>query len=73
MMTLLKWFEKTQPDGVSRTAYAEQLAKKSRGKISMSTILGALRGQKVASYAKGKVLSDLTGGKVPVLEIIARE
>lgn len=73
MMTLLKWFEKTQPEGVSITTYAEQLAKKSRGKISKSTILSVLRGQKLMSYAKGKVLSDLTGGKVPVLEIIARE
>jgi hypothetical protein len=40
------------------------------GKIGMSTILNTLKGQKLTSYAKGKALSDLTGGKVPLTEIV---
>jgi len=70
-MTLKKWFKKTLPEGMSRTAYAKFLAKKSRGKIGMSTILSALKGQKLASYAKSQALSKLTGGKVPPTEIVA--
>ena len=70
MMTFNKWFKQTLPEGMSKTAYAEKLAKKSRGKIGMSTILGALKGQKLTSYAKGKAISDLTGGKVPLTEIV---
>ncbi len=69
-MTLRAWFDATLPEGVSKTGYAKLLAKKSRGKIGMSTIYAALKGRRIASYAKGKVISDLTGGKVPLTEIV---
>jgi hypothetical protein len=36
----------------------------------MSTHLNTLKGQKLVSYAKGKALADLTGGKVPLTEIV---
>lgn len=73
MMTLKTWFEKTLPKDMSKTDYAKHLAKKSRGKIGMSTLLNTLKGQRLTSYAKAKAVSDLTGGKVPLTEIVARD
>jgi hypothetical protein len=69
-MTLRAWFKSTLPQDMTKTAYAQVLAKRARGKISMSTILNTLKGQKLTSYAKGKAISDLTGGKVPLTEIV---
>jgi hypothetical protein len=69
-MTLRAWFESTLPRGMTKTAYAQVLAERASGKISMSTILNTLKGQKLTSYAKGKAISDLTGGKVPLTEIV---
>ena len=70
VMTLKVWFERTLPRGMTKTAYAKSLAKKSGGKIGMSTILNTLKGHKLTGYAKGKAISDLTGGKVPLTEIV---
>lgn len=72
-MTLKAWFDSTLPKGMTKTAYAQFLADKSGGKIGMSTILSTLKGNKLAGYAKGKAISDLTGGKVPLTEIVASE
>lgn len=72
-MTLKQWFERTLPKGMTKTAYAERLSAQSDGKIGMSTILNALKGQRLTSYAKGKAISDLTGGKVPLTEIVASD
>lgn len=69
-MTLKAWFENTLPEGMTKTAYAKHLAEQAGGKIGMSTILNTLKGQRLTSYAKGKVISDLTGGKVPLTEIV---
>jgi hypothetical protein len=69
-MTLRAWFESTLPRGMTKTAYAQVLTERAGGKISMSTILNTLKGQKLTSYAKGKAISDLTGGKVPLTEIV---
>lgn len=69
-MTLRAWFEQTLPRGMTKTAYAALLAERAGGKISMSTILNTLKGQKLTSYAKGMAISDLTGGKVPLTEIV---
>jgi hypothetical protein len=73
VMTLKAWFDSTLPEGMTKTAYAEFLADKSGGKIGKSTILNTLKGQKLTGYAKSKVISDLTGGKVPLTEIVASE
>lgn len=70
VMTLKAWFESTLPPGMTKTAYAKFLAEKSGGKIGMSTILNTLKGQRLTGYAKGRALSDLTGGKVPLTEIV---
>lgn len=70
-MTLRAWFESTLPKGMTKTAYAERLAVRSGGKIGMSTILNTLKGNRLTSYAKGKAISDLTGGRVPLTEIVA--
>lgn len=70
-MTLKAWFESTLPRGMTKTAYAKRLADKAGGKIGMSTILNTLKGHRLTSYAKGKAISDLTGGKVPLTEIVA--
>lgn len=67
------WFESTLPEGMTKTEYARRLAKKSGGKIGMSTILNTLKGHRLTSYAKGKAISDLTGGTVPLTEIVASE
>jgi hypothetical protein len=72
-MTLRAWFESTLPRDMTKTAYAQLLAEKSGGKIGMSTILNTLKGNRLTSYAKGKAISDLTGGKVPLTEIVASE
>jgi hypothetical protein len=72
-MTLKEWFENTLPKGMTKTAYAKLLADKSGGKIGMSTILNTLKGQRLTGYAKGRALSDLTGGKVPLTEIVAHD
>lgn len=69
-MTLRAWFEATLPRGMTKTAYAKHLADKADGKIGMSTILNTLKGQRLTSYAKGKALADLTGGRVPLTEIV---
>jgi hypothetical protein len=69
-MTLRAWFESTLPKGMTKTAYAKVLADRASGKVGMSTILNTLKGQKLVSYAKGKAISDLTGGKVPLTEIV---
>ncbi len=69
-MTLKAWFEKTLPKGMTKTAYAKFLADKSGGKICMSTILNTLKGQRITGYAKGKAISDLTRGRVPLKEIL---
>ena len=68
-MTLREWFESTLPKGMTKTAYAKRLADKS-GKIGMSTILSVLKGSRLATYSKGKAISDLTGGRVPLTEIV---
>jgi hypothetical protein len=68
--TLKAWFESTLPEGMTKTAYAKLLADKSGGKIGMSTILNTLKGHKLTGYAKGKAISDLTGGRVPLTEIV---
>lgn len=70
-MTLRAWFEATLPQGMTKTAYAKQLAEKADGKIGMSTLLNMLKGQKLTSYAKAVAISELTGGKVPLTEIVA--
>jgi putative ribosome biogenesis GTPase RsgA len=72
-MTLKEWFDSTLPQGMTKTTYAEFLAGKSGGKIGKSTLLNMLKGQKLTGYAKSKVISDLTGGKVPLTEIVASE
>jgi hypothetical protein len=69
-MTLKEWFDATLPRGMTKTAYAKFLADKSGGKIGMSTILNTLKGHRLTGYAKGKAISDLTGGKVPLTEIV---
>lgn len=71
--TLKEWFERTLPPGMTKTAYAKRLSDQSDGKIGMSTILNILKGQRLTSYAKGKAISDLTGGKVPLTEIVASD
>ena len=68
--TLKAWFESTLPKGMTKTEYAKHLANKSGGKIGMSTILNTLKGHRLTSYAKGKAISDLTGGRVPFTEIV---
>ena len=70
LKTLREWFDETLPSGMSKTAYAEKLAKRSRGRVSKSTILNTLKGQKLTGYAKGLALSELTGGAVPLTEIV---
>ncbi len=72
-MTLRTWFESTLPRDMTQTDYAKRLAEKSGGKIGMSTILNMLKGYKLKSYAKGKAVSDLTGGKVPLTEVVSNE
>lgn len=72
-MTLRAWFESTLPKGMTKTAYAQVLAERAGGRIGTSTILNTLKGQKLTSYAKGKAISDLTGGKVPLTEIVASD
>ncbi len=69
-MTLKAWFDATCPEGMTTTAYAERLAAKADGKIGMSTIMNMLKGRRLTSYAKAKAISDLTGGKVPLTEIV---
>jgi hypothetical protein len=69
-MTLKAWFDSTLPRGMTKTAYAKLLADKSGGKIGMSTILNTLKGHRLTGYAKGKAISDLTGGRVPLTEIV---
>lgn len=64
------WFESTLPKGMTKTAYAQFLVKKADGKIGLSTFLNTLKGQRITGYAKGKAISDLTGGKVPLTEIV---
>lgn len=71
VMTLKAWFDSTLPQGMTKTTYAEFLADKSGGKIGKSTLLNVLKGQRITGYAKSKVISDLTGGKVPLTEIVA--
>ena len=68
--TLREWFDGTLPSGMSKSAYAELLAKRSRGRVSASTIWNTLKGQRITGYAKGLALSDLTGGEVPLTEIV---
>lgn len=70
MTELEAWFENTLPKGMTKTAYAQLLVKKAKGKIGLSTLLNTLKGQRIVSYAKGKAISDLTGGKVPFTEIV---
>lgn len=70
IVTLKAWFESTLPRGMTKTAYAKILAERAGGKIGMSTILNTLKGNRLTGYAKGKAISDLTGGKVPITEIV---
>lgn len=70
-MSLREWFDSTLPPGMTKTAYAKYLAEKSGGKIGMSTILNTLKGHRLTGYAKGKAISDLTGGRVPLTEIVS--
>jgi len=70
VMSFKEWFESTLPQGMTKTAYAKELADRADGKIGMSTLLNTLKGQKLVSYAKGKALADLTGGRVPLTEIV---
>lgn len=69
-MSLKDWFNSTLPPGMSKSAYAKQLAEKTGGKIAMSTVLNLLKGQRLTGYGKAKAVSDLTGGKVSEMEIL---
>lgn len=72
-MTMKAWFDSTLPKGMTQTAYAKRLAEKAGGKIGTSTIMNMLKGRKLTSYAKAMAISELTGGKVPLTEIVVCE
>lgn len=69
-LTLQEWFDDTRPKGMTKTDYAKLLADKAKGEIGMSTILNVLKGHRLTGYKKAKVISDLTGGKVALAEIL---
>jgi hypothetical protein len=64
------WFAANLPEGMTRTDFAQKLAAQSGGIISRSTVMNTLKGQRLTGYAKGKALSDLTGGSVPLERIV---